>query len=90
MGKKRLNQYEVKNLMRIMILKIDYSNIDCPILSYKIMKKIENNQYILKSKFEIINIYYLSEKIELLEIQYFSKLDNLPSNKIFVKEAVCL
>jgi len=51
------------------------------------MKRIENNQYILGSKFEIINIYYLSGEIESLEIQYFSKLDNLPSNKIFVREA---
>ncbi len=73
--------------MRIMIPKIDYSDIDCPILLCKIMKRIENNQYILGSKFGIINVYYSSGEIELLEIQCFSELNNLPSNKISVKEA---
>ncbi len=54
------------------------------------MERAENNQYVLGSKFEIINIYYLSGEIEPLEIQCFSELDNLSSNKIFVKEAAHL
>src|SRR6266498_1614570 len=87
LDKKKPNQYEVRNLIRIMILKIDYSDIDCLTLTYK---KIKNNHYVLKFKFEIINIYYSSGKIEPLKIQYFSKLDNLFSNKISIKETAYL
>ena len=90
LDRKRLNQYEVGDLVRIMISKIDCSGIDHPTLPCKIMKRTENNQYVLGSKFGIINVYYSSEEIEPLEIQYFFKLDNLPSNKISVKEAACL
>ena len=90
LDRKRLNQYEVGDLVRIMISKIDHSSIDRLTLLCKIMERTENNQYILGSKFEIINIYYSSREIEPLEIQYFSKFDNLLSNKIFVREAACL
>ncbi len=76
--------------MRIIISKINRFNIDYPILLCKIMKRTKNNQYVLRSKFEIINIYYLFEKIESLEIQYFSELNNLSSNKISVKKATYL
>ena len=68
LDRKRSNQYEVRDLMRIMISKIDHSDIDYPILPCKIMERTENNQYILGSKFEIINIYYLFRKIKPLEI----------------------
>ncbi len=90
LGRKRLNQYKVRDLVRIMISKIDHFNIDCLTFPCKIIKRTKNNQYILGSKFEIINIYYSSREIEPLEIQYFSKFDNLLSNKIFVREAACL
>ena len=68
LGRKRPNQYKVGDLIRIMIPKIDHSSIDHPTLSCKIMKRTENNQYVLESKFDIINIYYSSRKIKLLGI----------------------
>ncbi len=74
LNRKRLNQYEIGDLVRIMISKIDRSDIDCPILLCKIMKRIENNQYILGSKFKIINIYYSSEKLNYLKYNAFLNL----------------
>ncbi len=43
LDRKRLNQYEVEDLIKIMIPKINHSDIDHPTLPCKIMKKIENN-----------------------------------------------
>ncbi len=54
--------------MRIIIPKINRFGIDRPTLPCKIMKRTENNQYVLESKFDIINIYYSSRKIKLLGI----------------------
>ena len=90
LGRKRLNQYEVGDLVRIMISKINCSGIDRPTFPCKIMERTENNQYVLGSKFGIINVYYSSGEIELLEIQCFSELNNLPSNKISVREVAYL
>jgi len=73
-----------------MISKVDCFGIDRPTLSYKIIKRIENNQYILGSKFEIINVYYSFRKIKPFGIQYFFELNNLSSNKISVREVVYL
>ncbi|PKY42799.1 hypothetical protein RhiirA4_456658 [Rhizophagus irregularis] len=53
---KRPNKYEVGDLVRISIPKIDRSGTDCPKLPCKIIKMTENNQYLLGTKFGIINI----------------------------------
>ena len=39
-GRKRLNHYEINDLIRIFILKIDRFDVDQPILPYKILKII--------------------------------------------------
>jgi hypothetical protein len=82
MKNKRPNRYEVGDLVRISIPKIDRSGIDRPTLPCKIIEATENNNYLLGSKFGIINVYYSPGEIEPLGIMHFPELDNLPSNKI--------
>ncbi|GES80335.1 KRAB-A domain-containing protein 2-like [Rhizophagus clarus] len=88
--KKRSTSYEVGDLVRITIPKIDRSSIDHPTLSCKVLEIIKNNQYVLGSKFGIINMHYSPGEIEPLDTIDFSELNNLPSNKISVKEAAHL
>jgi len=90
LGRKRPNQYEIGDLVRIMIPKIDRSGIDRPTLPCKIIKKTESNQYVLGSKFGIINTCYSPGEFEPLGVQCFPELNNLPSNKISVREAAHL
>ena len=87
MKNKRPIKYEVGDLVRIAVPKIDRSGVDRPTLPCKIMEVTENNQYLLGSKFGIINVYYSPGEIEPLGTIYFPKLDNLPSNKISVRKA---
>ena len=61
-----------------------------PTLPCKVIGVTENDQYLLGSKFGIINVYYSPGKIEPLGIIYFPELDNLPSNKISVREVARL
>src|SRR2546430_1850402 len=70
-----------------MMPKIDRSDIDRPTLPCKIIKVTENNQYILGSRYGIINIYYSPGEIEPLGTNHFSELDNIPHNEISVREA---
>ena len=58
LGRKRPNQYEIGDLVRIMVPKIDRSGIDRPTLPCKVIEKTESNQYVLGSKFGIINTSY--------------------------------
>jgi hypothetical protein len=88
--KKRSNNYEVGDLVRIRIPKIDRSGVDRPTLPCKVIEITENNQCVLGSKFGIINIYYSPGEIEPLGTIHFPELDNLPSNKISVREAARL
>ena len=86
MKNKRPNSYEIGDLVRIVIPKIDRSGIDRPTLPCKVIGVTENNQYLLGSKFGIINVYYSPGEIEPLGVIYFPELDNLPSNKISVRD----
>ncbi len=88
-GRKRLNHYEINDLIRIFILKIDRFDVDQPILPYKILEKI-NNQYQIWCKFEIINILYLAGEIDFLNTKQFLKLNEILTNEITFCEAACL
>jgi len=86
-GRKRPNEYAIGDLVRIVIPKIDRAGVDHPTLLCKIMEVTENNQYILGSKHGIINIYYSPGEIEPLGTKDFAELNNIPSNKVSVREA---
>jgi len=88
--KKWPNRYEIGELVRIAIPKINHSGIDRPMLPCKIVEVTENNNYLLGSKFGIINVYYSPGEIEPLSTMHFPELENLPSNKISVREAARL
>src|SRR5436305_2681393 len=90
MKKKWPNRYEIGDLIRIAISKIDRSGVDYPTLPCKIIEATENNNYLLGLKFGIINVYYSPGEIEPLGTMHFPKLDHLPSNKISVREAARL
>ena len=85
LGRKRRNKYDIGDLVRIMIPKIDHFSINRPTVSCKVMKLI--NQYILGSRYGIINIHYSPGEIEPLGTNYFAELDNIPHNEISVREA---
>jgi len=87
---KRPNRYEVGDLVRITIPKIDRSGVDRPTPICRVIEITENNQCVLGSKFGIINVYYSPGEIEPLGTVCFPELDNLPSNKISVREAARL
>ncbi|GET02261.1 KRAB-A domain-containing protein 2-like [Rhizophagus clarus] len=65
-------------------------NIDRPTLPCKVLEITKNNQYVLGSKFGIINMHYSPGEIELLGTIDFPELNNLSSNKISVREAAHL
>ena len=87
--RKRPNNYEVWDLVRISIPKIDRFGIDRPTLPYKFLEKI-NDQYQLGSQFEIINIFYSQRKIDPFGVKQFPELKIIPTNTITVREAACL
>ncbi|RGB40611.1 hypothetical protein C1646_663765 [Rhizophagus diaphanus] len=86
-GRKRIKEYQIGDLVRVAVPKIDRFSIDRPTLPCKIMEKTENNKYSLGSKFGIIGVYYSTSKLELLETETFSELEVIPSNKISIREA---
>ncbi len=67
--------------------KINRFNTDCPTLSYKIIKKIED-KYQIGSKFGIIGVSYSAGELKPLGIIAFFELDEIPSNEILIREAV--
>ncbi|RIA87741.1 hypothetical protein C1645_827325 [Glomus cerebriforme] len=85
--KKRVKEYQIGDLVRVAIPKIDRFSVNHPILPYKIMERTENNKYRLGSKFGIIKIYYSSGKLEPLETAAFPKLNEIPSNNISIRKA---
>lgn len=66
-GMKRKNNYEVGNLVKILVPKIDCFGTNHPILLCKILEKI-NDQYQLGFQFEVINIFYSLGKIDSLDV----------------------
>ena len=89
-GKKRINEYQIGDLVRVSVPKIDRFSVDRPTLPCKIMERTENNKYGLGSKFGIIEIYYSASELEPLGTASFPELDDIPSNKISIREAARL
>lgn len=89
-GKKRVKEYEIGDLVRVAVPKIDRFSVDRPTLPCKIIEKTENNKYRLGSKFGIIEIYYTANELEPLGTAAFPELDEIPFNKISVREAARL
>ena len=89
-GKKRIKEYQIRDLVRVAIPKIDRFSIDHPTLPCKIMEKTENNKYGLGLKFGVIEIYYNAGELEPLGTASFPELDDIPSNKISIREAARL
>lgn len=89
-GKKRTTDYQIGDLVRIAIPKIDRFSIDRPTLPCKILEKTENSQYRVGSKFGIIEICYSAGELESLGAKTFSELDEIPTNKITIREAARL
>src|SRR6266496_532430 len=89
-GKKRVKEYQVGDLVRVAISKIDRFGINRFTLPCKIMKKTENDKYRLGSKFGMIEIYYTASELELLGTASFPELSYIPFNEISVREVVHL
>ncbi|RIA92116.1 hypothetical protein C1645_821096 [Glomus cerebriforme] len=51
-------------------------------------EKTENDKYGLGSKFGIIEVYYTANELEPLGVASFPELDNIPFNKISIREVV--
>ncbi|RIA83153.1 hypothetical protein C1645_834219 [Glomus cerebriforme] len=88
-GKKRLNYYEIGDLVRISVPKINYFGIDRPTLPCKVLEKI-NDQYRLGFQFGIINVFYSHGEINTFGIKHFPELETISTNIITVKEATRL
>jgi hypothetical protein len=89
-GKKRIKEYQIGDLVRVAVPKIDRFSVDRPTLPCKIIEKTENNKYGLGSKFGTIEIYYAANELEPLGTAAFPELNEIPSNKISVREAARL
>lgn len=89
-GKKRITDYQIGDLVRVAVPKIDRFSTDRPTLPCKIMEITENNKYRVGSKFGIIEICYSAGELESLGTENFPELDEIPSNKITIREAARL
>ncbi|PKC60540.1 hypothetical protein RhiirA1_467889 [Rhizophagus irregularis] len=87
--RKRKNNYEVEDLVKISVPKIDRFGTNHPTLLCKILEKI-NDQYRLGSQFGVINIFYSSEEIDSLGVNQFPELETIPTNLITVREVAQL
>ncbi len=67
-GRKRLNNYEISDLVRIAVPKINRFGIDRLTLPCKVLEKVKN-WYQLESKFGIIDVFYSSRELESLEVE---------------------
>ena len=81
-GKKRIKEYQIGDLVRVSIPKIDRFSVDRPTLPCKIIEKSENDKYGLGSKFGIIEIYYSANELKPLGVESFSELNDIPINKM--------
>jgi len=89
-GKKRIREYQIGDLVRVAIPKIDRCSVDRPTLPCKIIERTENNKYGIGSKYGMIEVYYSANELEPLGTASFPELDNIPSNKISIREAARL
>jgi len=88
-GRKRPNSFEVGDLVRISVPKIDHFGINRPTLPCKILEKI-NDKYRLGSQFGVINVFYSAGEIDPLGVNQFPELETIPLNTITVREAARL
>ena len=89
-GKKRVKEYQIGDLVRVAVPKIDRFGTDRPTLPCKIMERTENDKYSLGSKYGIIEIFYTAGELEPLGTANFPELNDIPSNKISIREAARL
>ena len=75
-SKKRVKEYQVGDLVRVAVLKIDRFGIDHPTLPCKIMERTENDKYRIGSKFGMIEIYYTAGKLEPIGTASFPELSD--------------
>ena len=87
--KKRIVEYQVGDLVRVAIPKIDRFSTDRPTVPCKIIKKTED-KYQVGSKFGIIEVCYSAGELEPLGTTSFLELENIPSDKISIREAARL
>ena len=88
-GKKQITEYQIGDLVRVAVPKIDRFSTDRPTLPCKIIKKIKD-KYQIGSKFGIIGVSYSAGELEPLGTIAFSELDEIPSNEISIREAARL
>ena len=89
-GKKRIKEFQIGDLVRVAIPKIDRCSVDRPTLPCKILERTENNKYCLGSKFGMIEIYYTASELESLGTASFPELNDIPPDKISIREAARL
>ncbi|CAG8713176.1 4519_t:CDS:2, partial [Funneliformis mosseae] len=82
-------EYQIGDLVRVAIPKIDRFSIDNLIIPCRIMKKIED-KYQVRSKFKIIEVCYSAYELEPLRTTFFPELENIPFDKISIREALQL
>ena len=70
-GKKRVQEYQIGDLVRVAVPKIDRCSVDRPTLPCKIIERTENAKYDLGSKFGIVKTYYTASDWNHLEQQVF-------------------
>ena len=87
--KKWIVEHQIGDLVRVAIPKIDRFSTDRPTVPCKIIKKIED-KYQIGSKFGIIEVCYSAGELEPLGTASFPELDDIPSNKISIREAARL
>ena len=85
-GKKRIKEYQIGDLVRVAVPKIDRFSVDRSTLPCKVMEK-KNDKYSLGSKFGIIEIYYSAGELEPLGTMAFPELNEISFNKISIREA---
>lgn len=86
---KRIVEYQVGDLVRVAIPKIDRFSTDRSTIPCKVIKKTED-KYQVGSKFGIIEICYSAGELEPLGTAAFPELDSILPDKISVREAARL
>lgn len=88
--RKRPLNYEKNDLVILAIPKIDRSNTDRPTLPCKIIEKLSNGKYKLGCKNGILENFFEANELMPLEAIVFPELDQIPLNKISIRNAANL
>jgi hypothetical protein len=88
--KKRRANFQIGDLVRVQIPKIDRFSIDRPTLPCKITEKISEEQYRIGCQFGTINVCYSSGELEPLGTMVYPELDEIPSGTLSIREAARL